>query len=51
MNNWLPKWNWNLEGMQENVNTFSNEVQVFENQRETILELLIDQKFQGVLNI
>jgi hypothetical protein len=37
--------------VQENVNTFSNEVQVFENQRETIRELLIDQRFQGVLNI
>jgi hypothetical protein len=37
--------------VQENVNTFSNEGQVFENQREIILELLIDQKFQGVLNI
>jgi hypothetical protein len=39
-----------LEGVQENVNTFSNERQVFENQREIILELLIDRKFQGVLN-
>jgi hypothetical protein len=37
--------------VQVNVNTFSNEVQVFENQRETILELLLDQRFQGVLNI
>lgn len=46
-----PKMELKLGGNARECNTFSNEVQVFENQRETILELLIDQKFQGVLNI